>query len=102
MISTLLLSQLYGLFMNSKALTLLHSEQPKLHRVLAVLSAIGLKKGKKRHCSVCTTMQTDMNIHDMHVWLKVNTCTFRGRSKFSVLLLTGNGVNSNRKQFAPR
>ena len=26
-------------------LTLMHSEQPKLHRVLAVLSAIGLKEG---------------------------------------------------------
>ena len=26
------------------SLTLLHSEQPKLHRVLAVLSAVGLKK----------------------------------------------------------
>ena len=26
-----------------QTLTLLHSEQPKLHRVLAVLSAVGLK-----------------------------------------------------------
>ena len=29
-------------FYNVCSLTLLHSEQPKLHRVLAVLSAIGL------------------------------------------------------------
>ena len=28
---------------NAYTLTLLHSEQPKLHRVLAILSAIGLK-----------------------------------------------------------
>ena len=32
-------------FMYIHVLTLLHSEQPKLHRVLAVLSAVGLKKG---------------------------------------------------------
>ena len=30
------------------SLTLLHSEQPKLHRVLAVLSAIGLKETEKK------------------------------------------------------
>ena len=30
------------LFYNVCSLTLLHSEQPKLHKVLAVLSAIGL------------------------------------------------------------
>ena len=31
------------IFVHSISLTLLHSEQPKLHRVLAVLSALGLK-----------------------------------------------------------
>ena len=30
------------------SLTLLHSERPKLHRVLAVLRAIGLNKFKNR------------------------------------------------------
>ena len=32
-------------FFTKLFLTLLHSEQPKLYRVLAVLSAIGLKTG---------------------------------------------------------
>ena len=33
---------IFALLSNAVGLTLLHSEQPKLYRVLAVLSAIGL------------------------------------------------------------
>ena len=34
------------LFSWDQFLTLVHSEQPKLHKVLVILSAIGLKKRK--------------------------------------------------------
>ena len=40
---------LQGLKFDS-ALTLLHSKQPKLHRVLAVLSAVGLNMSNNLHC----------------------------------------------------
>ena len=39
-------------------LTLLHSEWPKLHRVLAVLSAKGLKgQFEKKGCFLCTNFK---------------------------------------------
>ena len=41
----------------SPYLTLLHSERPKLHRVLAVLSAIGLNESKKH-----THIETGLNL----------------------------------------
>ena len=37
------MSYLWQAGLTKNRLTLLHSEQPKLHRILAVLSAIGLK-----------------------------------------------------------
>ena len=51
-------------FENSLTLTLLHSERPKLHTVLSVLSAIGLSQNKILKMNY-TFKKSDENISGM-------------------------------------
>ena len=53
--------------LNKLILTVLHSEQPKLHRVLAVLSAIGLSNSKTSWHKCCAAPHQPTPWIDIHL-----------------------------------
>ena len=69
----------------SRFLTLLHSELPKLHRVLAVLSGIGLK---------CSKLQMN-GLVNFHLQVRSANCLNLSRNYFQNL-----GVKSHRKIYS--
>ena len=78
------------------SLTLLHSEQPKLHRVLAVLSAIGLKQAPKR----CTSLSSDISFNTNSLYDCVPAATWQGQ-KGKLTLHYENGFVLNTPKTIP-
>ena len=70
-------------------LTLLHSERPKLHRVLGVLSAIGLKSGQgwilTAHRGQLKTGQDGKGLLQSYLWCPNDLAIFKDRPGLTII-----------------